>query len=392
MKVKLFNLLAAAALSVAMGESAQAQDLTLGYLPALAGPFATLSRTDEIAAQIAIDEINAGGGIGGKKLKIISFDTGGKPDQAVVGLTKLAEDDKVLAVIGPFSSGECRVVFPAGEREGIVTMSMASSAPKLAEPFTYALRNTSDEGYMFRNVMKTLAEKKYPIATAAIAYATDDVISKTMGEIVLPNIMKAAGTDVKGAVTFQTQAFDLAPQVSQLRDLATDLVGIGSGPEPAIRLVQEMRRQGVKSRLVAGSTIGDSELAKRMGSDGDGTVIPTTFYAGVSDKAKAFEAEMIKRAKAAGIERTGVSQFEAATYDIVQFYAYAMTQAKVTGDPAKVAEERTAIRDALRAMNGYPALEGPISFGKNGDALKPVYVIEMQGGAWTLIGTHPAGS
>ena len=101
---------------------------------------------------------------------------------------------------------------------------------------------------------------------------------------------------------------------------------------------------------------------------------------------------MIKRAKAAGIERTGVSQFDAATYDIVQFYAYAMRQAKVTGDPAKLAEERTAIRDALRAMSSYPALEGPISFGKNGDALKPVYVIEMHGGSWNLIGTHPAGS
>jgi branched-chain amino acid transport system substrate-binding protein len=270
-------------------------------------------------------------------------------------------------------------------------MSMASSAPKLAEPFTYGLRNTSDEGYMFRNVMKTLQDKKYPVASGAIAYATDDVISKTMGEIVLPNVMKAVGTEIKGSVTFQTQAFDMAPQVSQLKEMATDLVGVGSGPESAIRLVQEMRRQGVKSRLIAGSTIGDSELSKRMGDDGNGTVIPTTFYSGVSDKAKAFEVEMIKRAKAAGIERSAASQFEAATYDIVQFYAYAMKQAKVTGDPAKLAAERTAIRDALRAMSAYPALEGPISFGKNGDALKPVYIIEMQGGHWNLIGTHPAG-
>src|SRR6266702_2724577 len=129
------------------------------------------------------------GGSAGKKLRIVSFDTAGKPDQAVVGLRKLAEDDKVLAIIGPFSSSECRVVFPAGDRAGIVAMSMASSAPKLAEPFTYGLRNTSDEGYMFEKVMKTLQEKKYPAATGAIAYATDDVISKTMGEIVLPNVM-----------------------------------------------------------------------------------------------------------------------------------------------------------------------------------------------------------
>jgi branched-chain amino acid transport system substrate-binding protein len=377
---------------VIAGGVAQAQELLLGYLPALAGPFATLSRTDEIAAQIAVDEINAAGGVGGKKIRIISFDTGGKPDQAVVGLRKLAEDDKVLAIIGPFSSGECRVVFPAAERTGIVTMSMASSAPKLAEPFTYGLRNTSDEGYMFQRVMKTLQEKKYPIATASIAYATDDVISKTMGEGVLPNVMKQFGTEVKGSVTFQTQAFDLATQVSQLKAQPTELIGIGSGPEPAIRLAQELRRQRVAGRLVAGSTIGDSELARRMGNDGNGTVIPTTFYSGVSDKAKKFEDELIKRAKAAGIERSSASQFEAATYDIVQFYAHAMKEAKVTGDAATLTADRTAMRDVLRAMPPFAALEGPISFGKNGDALKPVYVIEMQGGRWSLIGTHPAGS
>ena len=120
MNARLFGLIVA--LTVMAGGTAPAQELLLCYLPALAGPFATLSRTDEIAAQIAIDEINAAGGIDGKKIRIISFDTAGKPDQAVVGLRKLAEDDKVLAVIGPFSSAECRVVFPAGERAGIVTM------------------------------------------------------------------------------------------------------------------------------------------------------------------------------------------------------------------------------------------------------------------------------
>src|SRR5439155_11484654 len=129
----------------------------------------------------------------------------------------------------------------------------------------------------------------------------------------------------------------------------TDLIGVGSGPEAAVRLAQELRRQGVTGRLVAGSTIADSELARRMGNDGNGTVIPSTFYSGVSDKAKKFEDELIKRAKAVGIERSAASQFEAATYDIVQFYAHAMKEAKVTGDAGKLAAECTAIRDTLRA-------------------------------------------
>ena len=56
---RLVGLMAATMLAATFGGDARAQELLLGYLPALAGPFATLSRTDEIAAQIAVDEINA---------------------------------------------------------------------------------------------------------------------------------------------------------------------------------------------------------------------------------------------------------------------------------------------------------------------------------------------
>jgi branched-chain amino acid transport system substrate-binding protein len=389
-KVFAASLLAAAAALAA--SPAVSQELTLGYLPSGGGPFATFSKTNAIAAQMAVDEVNASGGIGGKKIRIVAFDTEGKPDQAVVGLRKLAEDDMVLAIIGPFSSSECRVAFPAAERAGVAVMSMASSAPKLAEPYTYAFRNTSDEGYLFERVLRALKEKGYPTATAALAYATDDVISKTMGEIVLPGLMKKAGTEIKLSVTFQSQAFDLAPQVSQLVAQPTDLLGIGSGPESATRLVQELRRQGGKARPVAGSTIADPELPRLMGAAGDGTVIPTAFYANLNDRTRKFEAEFLKRAKAAGIDRSASSQFDAASYDIVLMYAQAMKAANVTGDPARVAAERVAIRDALRSMKDFPALEGAISFGKNGDALKPAYIIEMKDGKWKLIATYAPNS
>jgi branched-chain amino acid transport system substrate-binding protein len=67
-------------------------------------------------------------------------------------------------------------------------------------------------------------------------------------------------------------------------------------------------------------------------------------------------------------------------------YANAMKQAKITGEPSKLAAERTAIKDELRKMKDFPALEGAISFGSNGDALKPVYVIQFQDEKPNLIG------
>src|SRR5262249_45989141 len=63
----LLRLLTVAALSLSASPTLQAQEILLGYLPSGAGPFATLSRTNDIAMQIAIDEINAAGGVGGKK-------------------------------------------------------------------------------------------------------------------------------------------------------------------------------------------------------------------------------------------------------------------------------------------------------------------------------------
>jgi len=387
---KLFAAAGLAALGLAGSGAALAQgELVLGYLTAETGPFVSLSRTNEIAARIAVDEINAAGGVNGKKLRYITFDTAGNPGQTVIGLRKLAEDDKVLAIIGPFSSGQVQVAAPAADRSGVVIMAMASSAPKLVANFKYAFRNTSDEGYMFDKVMRTIKSKNLPAATGAVAYGNDDTISRIMGEKVLPALMQQNGVLMRGSVDFKLGAFDFSAQVSQLKANPTDLVGVGAPPEAAIKLVQEMRRQGHNGRIIAGSTINDPDLPVRMGKDGNGTVIPSTFFADLNDGTRKFAAEFTRRARAANMERHLPAQFDAATYDIVLYYAWAMKEGKVTGDPKRLAEERTAIRDALKRMKDFTALEGSVSFGEDNDALKPVYVLEIRDGKWLLLETHP---
>jgi branched-chain amino acid transport system substrate-binding protein len=67
-----------------------------------------------------------------------------------------------------------------------------------------------------------------------------------------------------------------------------------------------------------------------------------------------------------------------------------MKEGKVSGDPKRLAEERTAIRDALKRMRQFQALEGAVSFGEDNDALKPVYVQEVKDGKWVLLETHAA--
>ncbi len=390
-KFFLTGLMSSLALAVAgqvVASRAHAQDLVLGFSMAKTGPYVSLANTNEIAVDLAVDEINAKGGIGGKPIKLVKFDTGGDPKQAALAVRQFAEDNKALAVIGPFSSGEVRVAFPAGERLGIVQMSMSSSAPALTKDFSYAFRNTRDERIVIDQVLAALKDKKLPFATAATAYATDDTVSKSVGTIVLPGLFTKYGLTQKGAVDFQYNAFDLSPQVSQLAQIKPDIIGLGAPPEAAINLAKELKRQGVVARVIGGTTVADPDLPARMEGAGDSMTIGTTFFADLNDRTRAFAKEFGVRATKAGIARHEPNQQDASAYDIVYLYAEALKRAAVTGDADKVAAERTSVRDALAKLKGYAALEGEISFGEDRDSIKPIYVIEAKGGRWTLLDTR----
>ncbi|MBN8916923.1 MULTISPECIES: ABC transporter substrate-binding protein [Xanthobacter] len=372
---------------VASGAARAEGELVLGYMMAKSGPYVSLANTNEVAVDMAVEEINAKGGINGKKIKVVKFDTAGDPKQATTALRSFAQDAGALAVIGPFSSSEVRTTFPVGEREGLAQMSMASSAPGLTKGFTYGFRNTTDEGKVIDQVLAAIKDKKLPMASGAAAYATDDVVSKSIGTVVVPKMFEKYAIPSKGSVDFQLAAFDLSPQVAQLKQMAPDIVGLGSPPEGAVNLAKELKRQGVSTRIIGGTTIADPELPKRMDGAGDNLTIGTTFFPEVNDKTKAFTAEFGKRTKAAGLNRTDPNQMDASVYDIVYLYSEAMKRANVTGDKAKLAEERAAIRDQLAKLKDYQALEGAISF-TDGDAVKPVYILEVKGGKWTLLDTR----
>ena len=101
----------------ALGAAALAAGLTATSVPAVAadeiviglsygrtGIYSSINKTTEVAVDIATQEINAAGGINGKKVRIVKFDTAGDPKQAVAAVRKFAKDDNALAVIVPFSS------------------------------------------------------------------------------------------------------------------------------------------------------------------------------------------------------------------------------------------------------------------------------------------------
>lgn len=372
-----------------IGPAVQAQEIVIGASMAKTGRYATLARATETAIDIAVQEINEAGGVNGKKIKLIKFDTGGDPKQAVAAVRRFAEDEGALAVIGPFSSGEARVAFPAGERLGIVQMPNASSAPKLPDKFSYAYRMTESEFTQTVRLATSMKKKGIPMKTGAIFYASDEFVSKVVGTVIMKTVLTKFGVQLSSdPIGFPNAAFDLSPQVSQIRGKGVDLVAVGAIIQPAVKLKQEMERQGIKARLIGSQLFADPGVEKTFGAAGDGTLFATSYWYKRNDRTRAFNKKYVALNKERGINKPWPHHVDASAYDIVYVFKKAMEIAGVTGDKSKLKAERTAIRDALKDIK-YTGITGDICFESTGDAQLGGYIIELKGEEWTLLDSHP---
>ena len=366
-----------------------ADEIVIGLSFGRTGLYSTINKTTEVAVDVAVEEINAAGGINGKKVRVVKFDTAGDPKQAVVAVRKFARDDKALAVIGPFSSSEARVAFPAGEREGIVQIPNASSAPKLADNYSYAYRLTESEYLQFLRVVKTLKKRNALKKSVAIMYGTDDVVSKAVGLAIMKPIFTSEKVKITGPIGFATKAFDVSPQVSQLKGKQIDYIGVAGITPIAIRLLKEIRRQGIKTPLIGSQIWADPEIIEKFGTDGDGSVFIVYYWYKRDQRSRDFAKKFVAAAKKKGIVKPFPHHVDASAYDTVYVLKDVMEKVGVTGDADKLKKERTAIRDTLPTLS-YNGVIGKICFEKNGDAQLPGYVLTMKDKQWELLDTHPA--
>jgi len=378
--------LAGAALAV----PAAAQDLVLGLTYAKTGRYSGVGAPTEIAVDIAVAEINAAGGVNGRKLRVEKFDTASDAKNAQVAAQRFAEDAKALAIIGPFSSQEAQVAFAAGERLEIVQMPNAASAPGLTKGRSWAYRMTEDEGKQFGRLLKTLAAKNIiKEKTGAVMYPSDEFVGKALASW-MPKLMEADGWKlVIPPEGFPTAATDLSPHVTKLQGKTPAVLAFAGLPGGAAKVMKEMRRQGHDSVLIGAQIFSDPDIAKILGPDGEGAVFVAWYWWDANDRTRAFEKKFLAEAQSRGINKSGAHHVDASAYDIVYVYADAMKRAGVTGDPAKLKAERAAIRDAL-AKTDLEGVTGRICFDKERDAELPGYIIQIKNGQRTLLDSHPS--
>lgn len=384
------TLAAVSAAAMLLAGQAAAQDtLKLGHITVRSGPLKGPGEPSIAAVDIAVEEINAAGGVNGKMIEIVRFDSASDPKQAALGARAMIQDDDVLAILGPFSSGEAAVAFNVAEREKVVMMSNASSAPGMTDGMEWAWRITEDEGKQFTRLMKTLAAEDFPRASAEIVYVADERIANVVGTALYPALLKAFEIPHGEPVAITYKSFDLAPQIAPVVQAQPDLVAVAGLPENAAKTIRELKRQGFEGRMIGSQIFSDPNILELFGDLAEGTTFVAGFHKDSSSEAAAFNAKFIAENEARGIRKLGAHHTDAQSYDAIHLFAQVFAEQGITGDPAKLAAERLAIREGLKTVSFSGVLGQNLCF-SGGDAELPGYVITIAEGEWTLLDTHPA--
>jgi branched-chain amino acid transport system substrate-binding protein len=375
-------------LAIPFAAAHAAQPLKIGVAYGLQGMWSDWCKKNIVAVEMAVEEINAAGGVNGMPLETIIYDTASKPAEATRLVRKLATDDKVLAILGPFSSSECEVTFPVGNRIGVVMISQASSKPGVAAKWPYAFRNKIDELRLAFPAMKKWMQI-HKIKTVAIVHDAKDAVSRALGTMVLPGVSKKLGLQIVNEdnyVTYTTGDFDMRPQVTRLKSMQFDGLVFGGIYMDGLTFIKEARRQGVNQPMVGGNPLMSLQFPRKGGKAAEGVFTSSEFYYWMEKpKVQKFTKEFIKRAKAKGIDPPEPLQFDVNVYDAIYMLAHVIKQNGITNKPEDLARDRELIMKGLTDLNDFPGLASKIRFNDKGDAVRDVYVVKAQGGEWVLV-------
>lgn len=332
------------------------------------------------ALQIAIDEINATGGINGGTITLVSVDMHGNVNAIGDAVRKLASDDKVEAIIGPLASGEGQVAFPIAAQQAVPIICNGCSVPGLLEQGKpWALRLTMQDDTNTEPVIDYVQKTK-GFKTAAIAGDIKDAISKYMMQSFWPKEWKKLGVTnlTPDPITFNTGDTSFVAQVTKLKALNAEAVSINGGPADVAKMVIEMQRQGVKAQLLGSGGLQSAGTAftDACGDACNGMMSPAQFWPENTDPQVApLIASFSARCKCQ-ITHNGSS-----AYDGMYMIADVMRKGQYTGSPDA---DRTKLVQDLIGLKGFIGTGGKLSFTAEGDIVRPSQLALIDNGKYVV--------
>ncbi|WP_145025063.1 ABC transporter substrate-binding protein [Geobacter argillaceus] len=355
-----------------------ADTIKIGALFSVTGPASFLGAPMRNTAQMVVDEVNKAGGVKGRKLELIVYDTAGDATKAVQLVSKLIKSDHVVAIIGPNTSGEAMAVIPIVEKEHIPLVTCAASI-KITEPVKkWVFKTTNNDTLAVMRIYEYLQKVKQ--TNVALLTVSDGFGAS--GREQLKAQAQKHGIKIVSDDTYGPKDTDMTAQLTKIRgSQAQAVICWGTNPGPAI-VARNAHQLGIKMPLFMSHGVSSKKFIELAGDAAEGLRLPASKVL-VAD---ALPNSDLQKKTLLGFIKDYQKHFKV---DADTFSGHAWDAIMVvTNAIEKGGDSPAAIRDQIEKSRNFAGISGVFNFSGNDHAglTKDSFVmVEIKNKDWVLL-------
>jgi len=353
-------------------EAANSNEIKVGANFEITGNVANYGTTARDGFKLAIKEANEAGGIDGKQIVIVEADNKSDPAESANAATKLISDDKVVAIVGPATSGAVQAESQIATENKIPIIAPCATSPDIT------VENGQVKEFVFRgcfidplqsNTMANFAANELKAKTAVIYLDSSTDYSKSLAEV-FKNKFEALGGKVVMQEAFVAKDQDFKAALTNIKTANADVIYIPAYYEEVGKIVKQARELGITQPILGTDGWDDTKVVDIAGADALNNTYYVTHYIDTDPDVKAFVDSFTKEyGHAPGV-------FAALGYDAGKMLVDAIKRAGST-DPV-------AIQKALAETKDLQVGTGKLTVDENHNLIKNAFIIEMKDGVKTL--------
>jgi branched-chain amino acid transport system substrate-binding protein len=341
--------------------------IKIGHVGSLTGGEASFGISTDRGVKMAMEEVNAAGGIGGKKLELLTLDDQGKQDEARTAVTKLITQDKVIAILGEVASSRSIAMASVAQQYSIPMISPASTNPTVTEKGDYIFRVCFIDPFQ-GTVMAKFALNNLKAKRVAILRDVKSDYSVGLADF-FTKAFVAGGGEIIGDLSYSTGDTDFASQLTAIRGKKPDAIFVPGYYTEVGLIARKAKDLGLKAPLMGGDGWDSPQLLAIGGEALNGSYFSNHYS---SDDTSPKVQDFVNRYKKAYNEIP--DSMAVLGYDAMHVLVGALKRAKSLSG--------ADIRDAIAQTKDFVTLTGKITIDAKRNPVKSAVVLKIENNAY----------
>jgi branched-chain amino acid transport system substrate-binding protein len=359
----------AAALAGTFAAAALPPSVKLGAVESLTGDNASYGVPIRKGIELAVEEVNAGKFLGGSRLALTVMDDKADKQEGISVFTKLINEEKVSAIIGPTLSSTAFAAGPIAQKAGVPMLGTSLTALGITAMGDCVFRDSLPQASVIPGTLAKVAAK-HKVQKAAILFEATNEYSKSEADVFRTALQKM-NVQIVASESYSKGDSDFRTQLQKLNARRPDLVVFCSLIGEAIPVLQQAREVGINQPVVGGNGFNNPNVLKNAREAAEGLVVGSSwFIESPVPRSQTFVAAYRRKYGA------DPDQFAAQGYAGAWIVATAIKHAG--------SADRAAIRAALAKLQNLDTVLGSFSFDANRDPVHPSVPLVVRNGKYTL--------